>query len=214
MGPPLYRSGMGRSLVLLLAALALFAGTCSAGEPEAADSPATTPSPSPAATEPAPPPPAPAPASPAAAVPLLRLDGIGPLMLGMSEADAEATGWLSNRSAPWCPFAGTEDPTWDLAGPSAPAGVDGYLIFREGEIDQVVIRSGTTTDEGIGAGASFGDLSDTYGGLGYEVDSYARFESFDDFATVEQADEPRLMTTLNSDGSIEWIGVPYISVCD
>lgn len=145
----------------------------------------------------------------------LGLDGIGPLKIGMSESAAENTGWLSDRQVPWCPFASETDPSYQLEGPEAPAELDGLVIFMEGSLNQIVVRAGAATGEGIGIGTStLDDLTEAYGTRGYQVDSYSRFEDYDDFATVNRGDETHLMAALGSGGEISLLGVPHLSVCD
>ena len=62
-------------------------------------------------------------AAPAHGATLVRLDGIGPLTMGMSRMAALDTGWLSNRHS-GCPLGGKPYPIdYDLAGASAPAGI-------------------------------------------------------------------------------------------
>ncbi len=56
--------------------------------------------------------------APRAATPtLLRLDGNGPLKLGLDRAAAVCTGWLTHRSS-GCPLGGTPPVTYGLSGKS------------------------------------------------------------------------------------------------
>jgi hypothetical protein len=63
-----------------------------------------------------------------AATTLLRLDGIGPLKLGMTRAAALKTGWLADR-APGCELASPRPITYRFTGPKAPGGLRGSAQF-------------------------------------------------------------------------------------
>ncbi|MDW5598829.1 hypothetical protein VSS74_31010 [Conexibacter stalactiti] len=91
-----------------------------------------------------------APDGSAAATPtLLRLDGIGPLRLGMTRAAALRTRWLSNRGT-GCELGGTPLPiTYQLRGPSAPAGIVGTAEFKNNRLRNLAFRRGVRTATGV-----------------------------------------------------------------
>ena len=95
---------------------------------------------------------APAGSSSAGSTTVLRLDGIGPLKLGMTQTAALRTGWLSNRGR-GCPLGGPPVPvTYRLAGPRAPAAVRGFAEFRGGRLRNLSFTRGVRTGTGVTVG--------------------------------------------------------------
>jgi hypothetical protein len=94
-----------------------------------------------------------APDGSAAATPtLLRLDGIGPLRLGMSRSAALRTRWLANQ-APGCKLGGPPFPiTYRLSGPAAPDGVVGSAEFQSNRLRNLSFTRGVRTATGVVAG--------------------------------------------------------------
>jgi hypothetical protein len=87
-----------------------------------------------------------------AATTRLRLDGIGPLRLGMPRAAAVATGWLANRST-GCPLGGTPLPiTYRFSGPNAPRGLHGAAEFHGGRLRALSFTGGVRTATGVTVG--------------------------------------------------------------
>src|SRR5438067_9018651 len=85
----------------------------------------------------------------AAAKTTLRLDGIGPLKLGMKRAAAVRTGWLAHR-AKGCPLAGPAAPvTYSFTGPSAPRGLRGSAEFQSGRLHTLSFTGGVRTKPGV-----------------------------------------------------------------
>lgn len=90
-----------------------------------------------------------APARAAQALPTVRLDGIGPLRLGMTRAAALRTGWLANRSR-GCELGGPPIPiTYRLNGPRAPAGVRAVAEFDRGRLENIAFSRGVRTATGV-----------------------------------------------------------------
>jgi hypothetical protein len=90
-------------------------------------------------------------ASPAAAgaTTVLRLDGIGPLKLGMTRTAAVATGWLGNRGK-GCELGGPPVPiTYRFSGPQAPDGISGTAEFRGGHLRGLSFSRGVRTTAGV-----------------------------------------------------------------
>jgi hypothetical protein len=94
---------------------------------------------------------APAPGAGTALPRLLRLDGIGPLKLGMRRADALATGWLAGRRG-GCPLGGSPPITYRLTGPRAPAGIRGVAEFDGGRLSILSFTRGVRTASGVVVG--------------------------------------------------------------
>lgn len=83
---------------------------------------------------------------------LLRLDGVGPLRLGMGPRAALRTGWLARRGR-GCELGGPPIPvTYRLTGPRAPAGVVGVAEFRFGRLRNLSFSRGVRTATGVLAG--------------------------------------------------------------
>src|SRR4051794_33831365 len=90
----------------------------------------------------------------AAGAATLRLDGVGPLHLGMSRADALKTGWLAQRG-PGGELGGPPIPiTYRLSGPKAPDGIRGTVEFRFGHLRAITMTRGATTTTGVRVGAT------------------------------------------------------------
>jgi hypothetical protein len=93
-----------------------------------------------------------APVAAADAATRLRLDGIGPLRLGMPRAAAVATGWLANRST-GCPLGGTPLPiTYRFSGATAPRGLHGTAEFHGGRLRALSFTGGVRTATGVTVG--------------------------------------------------------------
>ena len=92
------------------------------------------------------------PASAAGEPTTLRLDGIGPLKLGMKVTAARQTGWLAQRGS-GCPLGGPPLPvTYRLIGRRAPAGVRGVAQFDRGRLTNLSFTRGVRTVAGVTVG--------------------------------------------------------------
>jgi hypothetical protein len=83
---------------------------------------------------------------------LLRLNGIGPLKLGMARSAALGTGWLG-RKTKGCKFA-PHPVTYTMTGTKAPAKVTGLVEFRHGKLTSISISHGVHTATGVIVGKS------------------------------------------------------------
>jgi hypothetical protein len=92
-------------------------------------------------------PPAASPASTTA----LRLDGIGPLYLGMTRTAALATGWLADRGS-GCPLGGTPPITYRFSGAKAPKAMKGSAEFAGGRLTALSLTRGARTSTGVTVG--------------------------------------------------------------
>lgn len=91
-------------------------------------------------------------ATDAAAKPLLRLNGIGPLKLGMTRAAAVKTGWLARRGT-GCPLGGPPLPiTYRVRGAKVPSGVRGMAEFVRGRLRNLSFTRGVRTATGVVVG--------------------------------------------------------------
>src|SRR5512133_214839 len=77
---------------------------------------------------------APASAAGASSTAVLRIDGIGPLHLGMTRTAALATGWLGQRGS-GCELGGRPFPiTYRFTGRKAPHGIAGVAEFQHNKL--------------------------------------------------------------------------------
>jgi hypothetical protein len=89
--------------------------------------------------------------APSAGAATLRLDGIGPLRLGMTRAAAVSTGWLAHRGR-GCPLGGTPPITYRVDGRQAPRGVRGTVEFSGGRLTDMTFTAGVRTTAGVTVG--------------------------------------------------------------
>jgi hypothetical protein len=94
---------------------------------------------------------APATAAGGPATTVLRLDGIGPLHLGMSRTAALGTGWLAGRGS-GCPLGGTPPITYRFTGPKAPKAIRGSAEFENGRLTTLSFTRGVRTSTGVSVG--------------------------------------------------------------
>ena len=110
-----------------------------------------------------------APSTTAAAASVIREDGIGKLRLGMTVAQAKATGEIG-AVGPGCELGGPGELAADLLSGTA----KGIVTFSEDVIVGFMVRSGAKTAAGIGAGSTLAQIQQAYA-KGYEIktdDSY------------------------------------------
>ena len=80
---------------------------------------------------------------------VLRLDGIGPLHLGMSRTAAVQTGWLAGRST-GCELGGPPLPViYRFTGPKAPRGLVGTAEFHANRLRVLSFTRGARTSTGV-----------------------------------------------------------------
>jgi hypothetical protein len=87
---------------------------------------------------------------------VLRTDGLGPLRLGMTAADAEKTG-LIGSVGPGCELGGTE-----AAKLQAP--LVGTVNFSEGKLESIDLRAGASTEEDVAPTATVEEITEAYDG--------------------------------------------------
>jgi hypothetical protein len=145
---------------------------------------------------------------------LLRLDGIGPLKLGMSRSAALATGWLTDRQ-PGCELAGDPRPFgYRLAGPRAPTGVRGIATLRSGRLISLSLTRGVRTRLGVTVGVtSRTTMVRRYRRAGFAVSS--RFDPAIGarFVTIRRGGSQKLVG-LARGGIVRQLGIPSIPICE
>jgi hypothetical protein len=153
-------------------------------------------------------------ATPAHGATLLRLDGIGPLKLGMARMAALDTGWLSNR-APGCKLGGPPYPiTYKLNGDNAPAAITGSVEFNDGKLTNVVAEKGVRTATGVVPGrTTWTSMVTRYRNAGYKVS--ARYDDVFQvtFVHVKRKGQA-VMTGIAEKKVVNMLGVPFIPLCE
>ena len=146
---------------------------------------------------------------------LLRLDGIGPLSLGMSRTAALDTGWLSNRHS-GCPLGGKPYPIdYDLRGSSAPAGLGGTAEFTGGKLTNLAFDKGVRTATGVVPGKTpWAVMVDRYRHAGFRVS--ARYEPTfgGTFVNVKRAGGKKVLSAFADGKVVDALGLPHVPVCE
>ncbi len=157
---------------------------------------------------------APAAAAGAASTTVLRLDGIGPLKLGMSRADAVATGWLGSRGT-GCKLGGPPYPiTYRFTGFKAPSGLRGNAEFVGGKLLDMAFSNGVHTATGVTIGRTTpARMVASYRNAGLSVSSAFSPTFGGTFVTVKRAGKP-VLGAFATKGAINTIAIPSVPVCE
>jgi hypothetical protein len=145
---------------------------------------------------------------------VLRLNGIGPLHLGMTQAEAVATGWLAKPTT-GCELAGTPLPVvYNLTGPKAPAGIKGIVEFNRGTLRVFAFSAGVKTTFGIAIpGSTANELVNRARAAGLSATS-TYDKVFDGrFVTVKQNGK-QVLGAFAPKSAIATIAVPYVPLCE
>jgi hypothetical protein len=151
-----------------------------------------------------------------AALPVLRLDGVGPVSLGMTEVAAVKTGWLAKRDT-GCPLGGPPLPvTLRFTGPKAPPGLGGIAEFVKGRLINLSFTAGVRTTAGVEVGrTTFARMVQIYRGKGFTAS--ARYDDVfvGTFVTAERGGRTRIGAFADgSDKRIGILAVPHVPLCD
>jgi hypothetical protein len=144
---------------------------------------------------------------------VLRLDGIGPLRLGMTRTAALATGWLAERR-PGCPLSGTPPITYRFTGPKAPRAIKGSVEFDKDRLSTMSFTRGVRTSTGVTvARTTTARMVARYRAAGFTAS--ARFESTFQGTFVRVRRHGRDVVGGFADGSVVTIvAIPAVSVCE
>jgi hypothetical protein len=157
---------------------------------------------------------APAGAAPASSTAVLRLDGIGPLHLGMTRTAALATGWLGQRGN-GCELGGRPFPiTYRFTGAKAPHGIAGVAEFWHNELADLSFTRGVRTSTGVTVGRTTTKRMVTrYRQAGFSAS--ARFEEVfqGTFVTIKR-DGDEVVGGFGEHGVIITVAIPAIAVCE
>ena len=149
----------------------------------------------------------------AAAPTQLRLNGIGPLRLGMPLAAARATGWIAHP-VEGCELATPRPVVYRLDGRGAPAGLSGTVEFFQGRLTQLSVGAGVRTALGVRPGTtSWRAMVGRYRAAGFTVTAnvdptfQARF--------VDVFRRGRLVLQASTEGSkVAQLAVPSLAFCE
>lgn len=152
-----------------------------------------------------------APAS--AAVTTLRLDGIGPLTLGMSRTAAVGTGWLSDRSA-GCELASPRPIVYQLRGGKAPSGLRGSVEFSGGKLTNVSVTRGAKTALGIRPNVSTpAGMVRAYRRAGFSAKATFEETFQATFVTVQKNGE-QVLSGFATGKRLSVLSLPFTSTCE
>ena len=144
---------------------------------------------------------------------VLRLDGIGPLHLGMTRTAALATGWLAGRSS-GCPLGGTPPITYRVTGAKAPRAIKGSVEFENNRLTTMSFTRGVRTSTGVTvARTTAARMVARYRAAGFTAS--ARFESTFQGTFVRVRRHGRDVVGGFADGSaVTIVAIPSVSVCE
>jgi hypothetical protein len=154
-----------------------------------------------------------APAVASAKLQLLRLDGIGPLNLGMTSAAALKTGWLAHKGT-GCPLGGNPPITYRLDGSKAPPGVRGSVEFVKGKLSDMTFTQGVRTAVGIIVGKStVAQMVARYRSAGYTASS--RYDSTfrGTFVTIKRNGK-QVLGGFATKKKLESLSLPTTQTCE
>ena len=150
----------------------------------------------------------------------LTFTGMGPLTIGMTERQAVATGWLSDKTEPWCELGGgtRPDPGYQLDGPKAPQPIQGRAVFHDGRLETLMVSSGASTAQGIWPWIStVSDVDKAYPKPAYTTSGLDIFGHH--LVTVRPSGEPypsqlQLLVDATPQHRVQAVGVPHIPFCE
>jgi hypothetical protein len=144
---------------------------------------------------------------------VVRLDGIGPLHLGMTRSAALATGWLAERR-PGCPLGGAPPITYRLTGPKAPGAIRGSAEFENHRLSTLSFTRGVRTSTGVTVGrTTTARMVARYRAAGFTAS--ARFESTFQGTFVRVTRHGRDVVGGFGEGSVVTIiAIPTVPVCE
>jgi hypothetical protein len=144
---------------------------------------------------------------------VLRLDGIGPLHLGMTRTAALGTGWLAGRRS-GCPLGGTPPITYRFTGPKAPRAIKGSAEFENHRLTTLSFTHGVRTSTGVTvARTTTARMVARYRTAGFAAS--ARFESTFQGTFVSVRRHGRDVVGGFGEGAVVTIiAIPAVAVCE
>jgi hypothetical protein len=144
---------------------------------------------------------------------VLRLDGIGPLHIGMTRTAALGTGWLAGRSS-GCPLGGTPPITYRFTGPKAPRAIKGSAEFENNRLSTLSFTRGVRTSTGVTVGrTTTARMVARYRTAGFAAS--ARFESTFQGTFVRVRRHGRdVVGGFGEGGVVTIIAIPAVAACE
>jgi hypothetical protein len=154
------------------------------------------------------------PIGPSVGATTLRLNGIGPLQLGMTRQAALATGWLAQRK-PGCELGGPPLPiTYRLTGGRAPNGIKGTAEFAGDRLRTLAITGGVRTATGVEPGrTSAAGMVARYRAAGFAASSRYDDVFVGTFVTVKRNGK-QVIGGFAEGGKVTSLGIPFVPVCE
>jgi hypothetical protein len=151
----------------------------------------------------------------ASATTLLRLDGVGPLNLGMTRTAAVDTGWLAHRGR-GCELGGPPIPiTYRLAGRRAPSGLAGSVQFDRGHLSNVTVTAGARTAVGVLVGHTTAvGMGRLYRRAGFAAHVHADSVFQTTFVDVTRANGHFAIEGATTGRKVTVLGVPALELCE
>ncbi|MFL5846653.1 MAG: hypothetical protein ACJ762_18375 [Solirubrobacteraceae bacterium] len=153
-------------------------------------------------------------AAPAQGATMLRLNGIGPVKLGMARLAALDTGWLSNRHN-GCTLGGKPYPIdYDLKGSSAPSGIEGSVEFAGGVATNMSFRSGVRTATGVVPGkTTLAGMVKRYRDAGAKAS--ARYDqTFGGTFVTVKLNGTQVIGGFGNKKIVDVLGIPFVPTCE
>lgn len=145
----------------------------------------------------------------------LRLDGIGPLKLGMTRSAALATGWLAHRGS-GCELAGPPVPvTYRFTGSKAPSGVNGIAQFSEGRLTEMSFSRGVHTAAGVTVGqTTVARMVARYRGLSGYGASSAFSPTFQATFVDIKRNDGEVLGAVAERTTVTTLAIPAVTTCE
>jgi hypothetical protein len=159
-------------------------------------------------------------AVPASAPTLLRLDGIGPLHIGMTRAAGIKAGWLAKPQM-GCELSGRPYPVvYQLTGAKAPSGLKGTAEFYRGHLLVLAFSDGVRTSTRVTVKhTSVAQMVHRYRDAGYVAQSHYIDTFGGRFVNVSRRGGGDTIISAFSEGkstdhAISTLAVPDVPVCE
>lgn len=145
---------------------------------------------------------------------VLRLDGAGPLRLGMMRASAVRTGWLSSPRT-GCPLGGPPLPVvFRVAGPRAPGAIRGFAEFDRGRLRGLSFDRGVRTTTGVVVGrSSAAGMVARFRSAGFGASSQYVSTFAGTFVTVRREGR-EVLGGFATKGVVRELAIPFVPVCE
>jgi hypothetical protein len=144
---------------------------------------------------------------------VLRLDGIGPLHLGMTRTAALATGWLADRGS-GCPLAGTPPITYRFTGAKAPKATKGSAEFADGRLTALSFTRGVRTSTGVTVGrTTTARMVARYRAAGFTASASFVSTFQGTFVRVKQHGRD-VVGGFGEGGVVTIVAIPTVAVCE